>query len=195
MSSTELDTRSRILAETWRLMEQNRGQGVRIQDIARATGISRQAVYLHFPSRAELLVETTRYVDKVLCINERIQEYCAAGSGLERLDGYVNFWGNYIPKIYGLAKALIVAQETDADAAAAWLVRMKDVRAGCSAVVDALAAEEALAPQWTPTEAVDLMWTMLMIPNWEYLTLHCGWSQERYIQWVKTALKQLLLKA
>ena len=92
MSNTELDTRSRILAETWRLMEQNRGQGVRIQDIARAAGISRQAVYLHFPSRANLLEATTRYVDQELCVLEQYQKYCAAGSGVERLEAYVDFW-------------------------------------------------------------------------------------------------------
>lgn len=193
MSSTEIDTNSRILAETWRLMEQKRGQGVRIQDIAKAAGISRQAVYLHFPSRVELLVETTRYVDKALCVNERFQEYCAAKNGVERLEGYVDFWGNYIPQIYGLAKALMVAQETDEDAATAWQLRMKDVRDGCCSVIDELVREKALAPQWTTTEAVDMMWTLLMIPNWENLTLRCGWSQEQYIQWMKATLKRLLV--
>ena len=74
---------------------------------------------------------------------------------------------NYIPQIYGLAKAILIAQETVVDAAAAWQVRMKDVRDGCRSVIDSLAAEQALAPQWTPSEAVEMMWTMLLIPNWE----------------------------
>ena len=176
-------------------MEQNHGQGVSVGDIARATGISRQAVYLHFPSRVDLLLETTRYVDQTLCVIEQYQKFCAAGSGVERLEAYVDFWGNYIPQIYGLAKAIMVAQETDEDAAAAWQLRMKDVRDGCCFVVNSLADEQALAPQWTPSEAIDMMWTMLLIPNWENLTLRSGWSQDQYIQWMKTSLKQLLVKS
>jgi AcrR family transcriptional regulator len=59
MSSSGLETRTRILEATRRLMEERRGQGVRMRDIAEEVGISRQAVYDHFGSRAKLLVATT----------------------------------------------------------------------------------------------------------------------------------------
>src|SRR5437016_4280971 len=107
MSSSDSETRTRILTETWRLMEQRRGQGVRISDIAGAADVSRQAVYLHFGSRAGLLVATVRYVDEQRGLSERLQRFCAAASGPEALDAFVEFWGNYIPEIYGLAKALL----------------------------------------------------------------------------------------
>jgi AcrR family transcriptional regulator len=55
----------------WRLMEERRGRGVRMRDIAEAAGVSRQAVYDHFGTRAKLLVATTHYVDEVRGLEER----------------------------------------------------------------------------------------------------------------------------
>lgn len=119
MSSDELDTRTKILDATWHLMEQRRGQGVRMSDIAKAAGISRQAVYLHFESRTDLMIATTRYVDEVKGLNERLKAFHEAATGLELLDAIVDVWGNYIPEIYGIAKALISTQDTDEATAAA----------------------------------------------------------------------------
>ena len=65
MSSTDQDTRIRIMEAAARLLEQHQGQGVRMSDVAREAGLSRQAVYLHFGNRANLLVETARYGDVV----------------------------------------------------------------------------------------------------------------------------------
>ena len=94
MSSTQLSTHDRILETTWHLMEKSQGQGVDIADIAKAAGVSRQAVYLHFKSRTELLIETTRYIDKTLHFNERIMEACRPSIGFVSLDDYVRIWGN-----------------------------------------------------------------------------------------------------
>jgi AcrR family transcriptional regulator len=35
-----------------------------MSDIAKAAGLSRQAVYLHFPNRAELLISATKHLDE-----------------------------------------------------------------------------------------------------------------------------------
>ncbi len=80
MSSKNTDTRTRILEVTWRLMEQHRGQGVRMSDIAKAAGISRQAVYLHFGSRTELMIATSNYVDEVKGLNERLKRLQTAST-------------------------------------------------------------------------------------------------------------------
>lgn len=194
MSSGELDTRSRILHHTWKLMEQHQGQEVRVQDIAHAAGLSRQAVYLYFPSRADLLVETTYYVDQVLCAKDAIDKICAVNTGQAMLEAYLDFWCNYIPQIYGLAKALIVLGETDEAARSAWGKRMQDVRDGCCMVVDQLEKEKTLAPEWPPAQAVDWMRMMLSVENWEYFTQSCGWSQDQYLMAMKKAIKQMFYR-
>ena len=76
MSSDKADTRTRILEATWRLLEKRCGQGVRMSDIAKEAGVSRQAVYLHFESRKELIIATTKYVDEVKSLKRVIEELC-----------------------------------------------------------------------------------------------------------------------
>jgi AcrR family transcriptional regulator len=193
MSSGDPETRERILKETWRLMEERRGQGVRIADIARAAGVSRQAVYLHFGSRTSLLIATARYIDEVKGVRERVQKYRAATGGLEALERFVEFWGNYIPEVYAMARALRDVKETDEAAAAAWNDRMGQVRQGCGIVVEWLDRDGLLAPEWSVELATDVLWTMLSIAVWENLINECGWSQAQYIERMQIILKRTLV--
>ena len=194
MSSKNLETRTRILAATVQKLVEHGGRGVRMGDIAKAAGISRQAVYLHFASRAELLEATTRYRDDVLDLDRRLEPSRAATCGVERLALYIEFWGNYVPEIYGVAKALLLVQDTDEAAAAAWQDRMLAMRDGCRAAIDALHSDGKLAPGWTPKRATDTLWTMLLVPNWENLTVECGWSTQQYIRWMKTVAERTFVE-
>jgi len=194
MSSEDLKTRQRILIATVEMLEQHGGRGVRMGDIARAAGISRQAVYLHFSSRADLLVAATQYLDEVLEIDRRLAPSRAATSGVERLALYIDCWGNYIPEIYGVAKALLLAQDTDEAAAAAWKDRMLAMRDGCRAAIDALHSDGMLAQGWTRKNATDVLWTMLLVPTWENLTGECGWSTQQYIRWMKAVAKRTFVE-
>jgi AcrR family transcriptional regulator len=194
MSSGELETRTRILEATRRLMEERRGRDVRMRDIADAASISRQAVYDHFGSRAKLLVATTHYVDEVRGLKERRRHFEVATTGVERLEAYVEFWGNYIPEVYGMAKALLAVRETDEAAAAAWDDRMSAVRNSCRRTIEALYRDEMLASEWSREEAVDLMWTMLSIRNWEQLTIECGWSTGQYVGRMQKLLRRTFVQ-
>lgn len=176
------------------LLEEHGGQGVRMGDIAKAAGISRQAVYLHFTSRADLLVATTRYLDERLGLERRLARSRAAESGVERLDAYIEFWGNYVPEIYSVAKALLVAQETDEAAAAAWHDRMMAMRDGCRAAIEALRRERLLDEVWSTKRATDFLWTMLSVRDWEQLTQECGWSSRQYIQRMQLVAKRTFIK-
>ncbi len=194
MSSKNIDTRTRILEATINILERSGGRGVRMGDIAKASGISRQAVYLHFASRTELLVAAIRYTGDQLDVDGRLAPSRAATSGLERLQLYIEFWGNYIPEIYGLAKALMMAQDTDEAAAAAWRDRMLAMRDGCRAAIDALYADGMLAEGWTRPKATDALWTLLLVPNWENLTIECGWSAKDYIRRMNTLARSAFVK-
>jgi AcrR family transcriptional regulator len=186
MSSHKTDTRHRILAATWQLMEQRRGQNVHMGAIAKAAGISRQAVYLHFASRTELMVATMEYVDEVKGLDKRLDRLKTAASAVELLEACVEVWGNYIPEIYGLAKAMLLTRETDEATAKAWNKSMGCLLDACQAAIDALEREGFLAPEWTPPKAAEMFYTMLAIHNWEQLTLERGWSTAQYIDWMKT---------
>jgi AcrR family transcriptional regulator len=194
MSSENSETRRKILESAWALLEEKGAHAVRMSDIAKRTGISRQAVYLHFPSRAELLIATTRYIDEVKDVDARLADSRGAASALERLDAFIEAWGNYIPEIYGVARALIALQDSDEAAKAAWSDRMAAVRHGCEAAVRALKEEGALTEGLTVKEATDLLWMQLSVENWECLRQRCGWSQKRYVAVMQQAARDNLLR-
>ena len=193
-SNQEPGTRTRILSATLKLLEERIGREVRMQDIAEAAGISRQAVYIHFKSRAELLVATTHYVEEVRDPDERLRRWEATTTGVERLEEWVACWGSYIPEIYRVAKALLAVRETDEAADAAWNDRMTAVRARCANTIEALERDGMLAREWTRDEAVDLLWSMLSVRSWENLTQECGWSTSQYVRSMKELLKRTLVQ-
>lgn len=193
MSRENIETRTRILNAAWKLLEQDNASSVRMSDIAKAAGISRQAVYLHFPNRAELLIATTRHLDAVHDVDALLAASRSAATGPARLDAYVQAWGNYIPKIHGVAKALMAMMDTDAEARQAWDDRMGAMREGCAAAVRALAADGLLAPDYSEDRATDVLWMMLSVRNWELLTLGCGWSQAEYIATMSATARRVLL--
>ena len=182
MSSENISTSDRILETTVLLLEQQQGRGVRMSDIARQSGVSRQAVYIHFASRTELLCAATRFLDARLDLDERLKPSRTATSGILRLEQYIVFWGHYIPEIYGVAKALMLAEGADEAAAVAWTDRCQAMREGCRAAILALSRDNQLAADWSVDTATDALWTQLLIPNWESLTQCCGWSTEQYIE-------------
>jgi len=194
MSSGDPKTRTRILEATWRLTVERNGQGVRMRDVAEAAGVSRQAVYDHFGSRAELMVATARYGDKVRGLEERLAGYRAATGGVERLEAFVEFWGNYIPEIYGIARALLAARETDKAVAAAWDDRMRVVQEACHDIVGRLRRDGMLAPGWSLDEAGEMLWTMLSIGSWENLTLERGWPVSLYVARMKELTRRAFVR-
>lgn len=184
MSSNRINTKTRILEVTWRLLESG-NKAIRMADIAKAAGVSRQALYLHFPSRAELLVATTRHIDTVKNVDARLARSRSASSGVERLHAFVDAWGGYIPQIHGISVALRAMRDTDKEAAAAWEDRMQAVRQGCESAVRAILEDGCLKEGITEITGVDLLWTLLSVENWERLVLECGWSQSDYEQTLK----------
>lgn len=178
--SKNMDTRRRILVAARQLLEEGQGKSARMSDIAKLAGVSRQALYLHFKTRTDLLVATTLYLDEVKGIDQRLAASRSAPDGISRLTAFVDAWADYIPEIYGVAKALMSLQETDAEAAAAWNGRMLAVRHGCAAAIHALERDGQLSSNYSVEQATDMLWALLSVRNWEQLTLECNWSEGQY---------------
>jgi AcrR family transcriptional regulator len=195
MSSGDPKTRTRILEATWRLMVGRNGRGVRMRDVAEEAGVSRQAVYDHFGSRAELMVATARYGDEVRGLEGRLAGYRAASGGVERLEAFVEFWGNYVPEIHGIARAMLAARETDEAVAAAWDDRMGVVQEACRDIVGRLQRDGMLVPGWSLDEAGEMLWSLLSIGNWENLTLERGWPVDLYVDRMKEVTRRTFVRS
>jgi len=197
MSRKTEQTRDRILSATVDLLVTGRPADVRMADIAKRAGITRQALYLHFPNRAALLIAATKYVDELRDIDDLLAPSRNATGGRERLERYIEAWGNYIPEVYGIAKGLINVYDTDEAAAAAWDDRLLAIRQGCEAAVKALRKDKLLAPGATGTvsvkESTDVLCGLLSVELWEHWVQRCGWSQGKYIKQIQTLAARALI--
>ncbi len=181
-SDSQKPTRDRILEAACTLLEDHPGAATRMADIARAAGVSRQAVYLHFENRADLLTEALHHRDETTGLQERLAPSRAAAHGAARIARFIEFWADHVPRVQGLARALLAMRDNDPAAAAAWEERMAATREGCEACILQLAEEGRLAPPWQVGPATDLFWAMLSIQNWMLLTGPCGWSEQEYAE-------------
>lgn len=184
-------TRTKILNACRALLEGDAGAATRMSDVAKAAGVSRQAVYLHFKTRAELLIALTRHIDSVENVDDCLAASRAA-TGLDRLDAFIDAWGGYIPVIYPVGRALMAMAPSDEAARLAWEDRMTAMRHGCEAAVKALETANLLSGSVDRTSATDMLWTLLSVRNWENLVQACGWDQAQYIKGMKALSRAYL---
>ena len=194
MSSEISKTQEKALKATWHLLEKGDPAKTRMSDIAKKAGVSRQALYLHYPSRAQLLIATARYMDQFFNMDDRLAASRAATSGKERLPLYIEAWGDYIPEVYGVIRAFFAMQETDEEIKAAWNDRLSAIRHGCEAAIRALKKDGHLNEDYTTKQATDILWTLLSVRNWEHLRYDCGWSQKTYITHVTKMAMDILVR-
>jgi AcrR family transcriptional regulator len=168
-------TRSRIL-ETARRLITEQGPRVSMADVARAAGISRQAVYLHFGSRASLLVAVVRDMDERDGIRERCERALTGEEPVEAFRVFLRVWLRYAAAIHPVASVLLASRRDDPDAAAAWSDRMGELHEGFLAAARRLGAAGRLRPGLAPDVAADLAWAMASVPVWEQLTADRGRS-------------------
>ena len=196
MSSGDPETRKKILETTRELIEESRGEAVRLQDIAQAAGVSRQAIYLHFDSRADLMVATVQYIDRSGGLMERTQHVRDEEDSRVSVALFIDVWAEYVPAIYPMAKQLLILRETDEGAAAAWQDRMESLRNGpCRYLVERLEKDGQLAPEWKTETAVDVFWALISIQTWESLVIERGWSREQYAARLKEMIRRVLILA
>lgn len=193
MSSKKDETQRKILEATWILLESGDYQSVHMAHIAKKAGVSRQAVYLHFKTRAELLNATTRYIDTVKNADLRFEPTREAMEGIDRLEKFISAWVDYIPEIYGVARALIAMKDTDEAARDAWDDRMNSLKNGCGKTIEALRKDGELTENLSVSKATEALWSLISIHSWELLVVSCNWSQEQYKDYLISSAKKILV--
>ena len=163
--------------------------------IAREAGISRQAVYLHFETRTELLAALVRHVDEVHGFEDMLRKCERAPDGCSALWALIGAWGGYVARITDVARAMKAASATDQDAALAFGERMRGFTRVCARFVARLEAEGTIADDWSPSDAADFLATLLSIGNWQELVEERGWSRKRYVGAMRRCVGQTLLGA
>ncbi len=113
---------------------------------------------------------------------------------MDRLETYIEFWGNYVPEIQGIARAIRIASETENAARAALDDMIGAVHDACRDIIGRLHNDGKLADGWSVDEAADLLWSMLSIGNWESLTVDRGWTVDQYVKRMQTLSRRAFVR-
>ena len=140
------NSRQRIVDVAFQLLQKRGGADVTMGEIARAAGLSRQAVYLHFADRADLLLAVVRYSDEKRGLEAEIAKIVEAPDGLAALREMASLEARTNPSIWAVARALDAVRRVDPTAERSWQDRLEHRLQGCRAIVDRLRREGLLRP-------------------------------------------------
>jgi AcrR family transcriptional regulator len=179
-------TRERIL-DNAREITEKQGAVPSMSALARAVGISRQALYLHFPDRTQLMLALVAHVDE----KEQLQAGRAAVRQAADAAGAIWAWADMQawrnPKIAAAARALDDTRHGDPAASAAWADRTGNRMAGAIRIIERLRDEGRLDPAWTTTEAAALLWELTSFRVWDDLVNDAQIPPGRYIEIITAA--------
>jgi AcrR family transcriptional regulator len=181
MAVTSRDTRARILDTAWGLVRQRGVGAVTLADIAAATGVSRQLLYVYFENRAGLLVAMARRHDVRSGFAGRAAE---AGSlpPVEALERLLRLWFAYLPEILPVARALEAAAVNGDEGGVAWRDRMGDLRDMFAAAVARVEGDGRLAEGWTVPAATDWVWARAQPATFQHLVGDRAWPAGDYTE-------------
>ncbi len=161
-----------------------RGDAARLEDVAADAGVTRQALYLHFPSRGRLLVELVDHIDRELGLSDLLAKVRTADGPAERLLAELRVTARYAPKIHAVAMSLWRLANTDADAAEALADRMRRRRVGLREALTAVEGAGELAPDWTVKSATDALWAAGAPASVDLLLRERGWTAGQLERWL-----------
>jgi AcrR family transcriptional regulator len=193
MSSGDPTTRRRILEAARDLLEAVPGATISMGQVADRAGVSRQALYLHFTDRTELLVEVSRVADSTLRTPARQSRIDHAPTARDAFREAITLQAWLKPRLRAVATALDVLRRTDAAADAAWKEREHSRLERCEQLIRRLHDEGELALGWNVSTAAQCFWAVTSQRVWDDLVVDQGWSTERYRKHLTTLLETALL--
>lgn len=193
MSPRSATTREDLLRATLTLLEAGSFGDLTLGRVASKVGVSRQAVYLHFSSKTDLLLALVEWIDERGRLPRLIERASSIKHPVERLLALVRAGATYMADIGDVGLALRAARLTDGAARAAWndrgRARLQAMRGAVQSVADAGLLAEGLSVR----AATDIVYTLMGFTVFEDLVRERGWSQRRYEDFVVRAVRATLV--
>ncbi len=187
------DTRLAILDAARALFEAHGYFSVGLEAVAKKAGVSRQAIYLHFDSKADLLRALHEHVNEQ-DVEPAFRDVWACNTADEALDAFVEASARVIPKIIGILNALNTARGVDRDAAATWQAPTEGRYGDCLRLAEWLEGEALLTPGVTAAHAADIIWSLASVRAYETLVVDRAWPSRQWVEWLRAALRRLLVR-
>ncbi len=159
--------RTRVLETTCALSRSGGLPPEGMAGIAREAGVSRQSLYNHFSSRAQLMAAAATFAAKALPLP------AADGDAVKALEQLINWRAACFGAGLGaIQREAATAQEVDA--------REKDFNKACRAVVLGLYRQDRLSRDWHITSGAQMLQGLLSYPSWRAFCVEAGWEAEAY---------------
>jgi AcrR family transcriptional regulator len=155
---TKTDTRTAILEGVLHLLDTR--ERATYEAVAQHAGVSRQTVYTHFPTRAELLVAAVDRARETTGIAAATGAVLEAPTARAALEAFVDLHCSIVPRILPAYVAVERERSLDPDIEAAFVRRSASRRQLALLVATRLHAEKDLVAPWTVTTACDLISTL-----------------------------------
>jgi AcrR family transcriptional regulator len=185
-------TRAAILDAARRLFEADGYHDVALEAVARNAGVSRQAIYLHFDSKAALLEALHRRVNEV-DVEPAMRKVWGCADAASALDAFVSAAATAIPRFIRLFNALEPAARVEPIAAATWKPPREGRYADCLRLAEWLGRDGLLGEHVSTRSAADVLFALVSVHCYESLVIVCGWSPRRWTSWTRRALRAALL--
>jgi len=187
-------TRTELLDRAWDLIAA-RGAEVSMSEIAGAAGVTRQSVYVHFGSRAGLLMALVHRADERFEIIERFEAALTMPVARARFEACLDVWLAFVPKIHPVARDLIRLRSEDPAADAAWSDRMTELLRLFRRLVRSVEAAGELAPGWSSaTAAADYLWAGASVQAWDLLVSDRGQTRPKASAAIRLAMLRSILR-
>jgi AcrR family transcriptional regulator len=194
MSSKGERTRRAIVETAVALFRDQGPARVTMADVAAAAGLTRQAVYLHFPSRTALMLALVQQVGEQLGAQARFgPDSAAPPSARAALLTRLRAAARYSADLHDVASVLDVARHSDDAVRAAWDNRMAIRKRKIRELVGRLHAEGELAAGWTAAQVADALCTLSAPRTYTELAIECRWSLLDYERFLVATAEAFLV--
>ena len=140
------------------MFEENGYFGVGLETVAGKAGVSRQAIYLHFASKADLLRALARTRERARRRTRHSRRSGPPRPPTAALDAWVDATAEAVPKFIGIANMLNAARRSDPDVRRPGMRPRKAHYAELPPPRPRLKQEKQLIPRMSAADAADILW-------------------------------------
>ena len=194
MSSTgRPETRVAILDAARALFEEQGYFGAGLEAVAKKAGVSRQAIYLHFNSKADLLtaLHLRVFETDVVPALER-HPIWTAPTALDALDAAIAVDAEVASKVWRIHEALVVARRRHEEVDATLRPREDERYQDYVRLARWLKRDGELPAGMRVSTLADILWGLLGLGTFQNLVIERGWSIERFTAWVRATVRAQL---
>jgi AcrR family transcriptional regulator len=172
-------TRAALLAAARAILEEQGFESLTMTAVADRAGVTRRAVYMHFPTRVALVGALFDYHARAEGLEASLRSVWEASDAAGALDEWARHLARYHPRLLAVDRAIERVRYTDADAAAHRRRVVQAKLANCRRLAGRLAEEGRLATPWTSESAADMLFALISSDLIEALLVDRRWSQRR----------------